>query len=119
MIKKKGGAGFAVGLAIHEVIEAIALDRRAILPVSSRADGCYGIRDVACRCRRSSAAAASWRRTRSSSGPRKCRRCARAARCCDKRSTPCSAELGSRNAKSRSRQRMPAWLDEPLTISDQ
>jgi len=47
VIKKKGGAGFAVGLAIQEVIEAIALDRRAILPVSSVQRGCYGIRDVA------------------------------------------------------------------------
>ncbi len=47
VIKRKGGAGFAVGLAIQEVIEAIALDRRAILPVSSVQNGCYGIRDVA------------------------------------------------------------------------
>ncbi len=47
VIKKKGGAGFAVGLAIQEVIEAIALDRRAVLPVSSVQRGCYGIRDVA------------------------------------------------------------------------
>ncbi len=47
VIKKKGGAGFAVGLAIQEVIEAIALDRRAILPVSTVQRGCYGIRDVA------------------------------------------------------------------------
>src|SRR5437879_6270974 len=47
VIKKKGGAGFAVGLAIREVIEAIALDRRAILPVSSVQRGRYGIRDVA------------------------------------------------------------------------
>src|SRR4029077_10615431 len=47
VIKKKGGAGFAVGLAIQEVIEAIALDRHAILPVSSVQHGCYGIRDVA------------------------------------------------------------------------
>ncbi len=47
VIKQKGGAGFAVGLAIQEVIEAIALDRRAILPVSSVQRGCYGIRDVA------------------------------------------------------------------------
>jgi L-lactate dehydrogenase len=47
VIKKKGGAGFAVGLAIQEVIEAIALDRRAVLPVSSVQKGCYGIRDVA------------------------------------------------------------------------
>ena len=35
VISKKGGAGFAVGLAIQEVIEAIALDRRRVLPVSS------------------------------------------------------------------------------------
>ncbi len=47
VIKKKGGAGFAVGLAIQEVIETIALDRRRILPVSSVQQGCYGLRDVA------------------------------------------------------------------------
>lgn len=46
VIKKKGGAGFAVGLSIQEVIEAIALDRRRLLPVSSVQNGCYGIRDV-------------------------------------------------------------------------
>jgi L-lactate dehydrogenase len=47
VISKKGGAGFAVGLAIQEVIEAIALDRHAVLPVSSVLAGAYGIRDVA------------------------------------------------------------------------
>jgi L-lactate dehydrogenase len=47
VIKKKGGAGFAVGIAIQEVIETIALDRRRALPVSSVQRGCYGIRDVA------------------------------------------------------------------------
>jgi L-lactate dehydrogenase len=47
VISKKGGAGFAVGLAIQEVIEAVALDRQAILPVSSVQRGAYGIRDVA------------------------------------------------------------------------
>jgi L-lactate dehydrogenase len=47
VIKKKGGAGFAVGLAIQEVIETIALDRRRILPVSSVQNGCYDLRDVA------------------------------------------------------------------------
>jgi L-lactate dehydrogenase len=47
VIKKKTGAGFAVGLAIQEVIEAVALDRRAVLPVSTVQHGCYGIRDVA------------------------------------------------------------------------
>jgi L-lactate dehydrogenase len=47
VIKKKGGAGFAVGLAIQEVIEAVALDRRRVLPVSSVQNGCYDIRGVA------------------------------------------------------------------------
>ncbi len=47
VIKKKGGAGFAVGIAIQDVIEAIALDRQQILPISSVQSGCYGIRDVA------------------------------------------------------------------------
>jgi L-lactate dehydrogenase len=46
VIKKKGGAGFAVGLAIAEVIHAIVLDSRRILPVSSMQNGCYGLRDV-------------------------------------------------------------------------
>lgn len=46
VISKKGGAGFAVGIAIRDVIESIALDQRLILPVSSVQDGCYGIRDV-------------------------------------------------------------------------
>lgn len=47
VIKKKGGAGFAVGVAIQEVIESIALDSHKILPVSSVQQGCYGIRDIA------------------------------------------------------------------------
>jgi len=47
MIKKKGGAGFAVGVAIKDVIEAIALDSRVLLPVSSLQNGCYGLREVA------------------------------------------------------------------------
>ena len=46
VIKQKGGAGFAVGTAIRDVIESIALDRRQLLPVSSVQDGCYGIRNV-------------------------------------------------------------------------
>jgi len=46
VIKKKGGAGFAVGIAIRDVIESIALDQRRILPVSTLQEGCYGIRDV-------------------------------------------------------------------------
>ncbi|MFP6575439.1 MAG: lactate/malate dehydrogenase family protein [Pirellulaceae bacterium] len=47
VISKKGGAGFAVGIAIRDVIESIALDQRRILPVSTVQDGCYGVRDVA------------------------------------------------------------------------
>jgi len=46
VIKLKGGAGFAVGLAIREVVHAVALDQRRILPVSSLIVGTYGIRDV-------------------------------------------------------------------------
>ncbi len=46
MIKLKGGAGFAVGLAIREVVHAVALDQRRILPVSTLVKGPYGIRDV-------------------------------------------------------------------------
>src|SRR5207237_9087695 len=47
VIKKKGGAGFAVGIAIRDVIHSIALDQRRILPVSSVQNGCFDIRDVA------------------------------------------------------------------------
>ena len=47
VIKKKGGAGFAVGVAIRDVIETIALDKHQLLPISSVQNGCYGIRDVA------------------------------------------------------------------------
>jgi len=46
VISRKGGAGYAVGVAIREVIDAIALDRRRVLPVSSYVKGVYGIRDV-------------------------------------------------------------------------
>ncbi|QDU56788.1 lactate/malate dehydrogenase family protein [Aeoliella mucimassa] len=47
VIRGKGGAGFAVGIAIQDVIEAIALDSRQVLPVSSVQNGCYNIRNVA------------------------------------------------------------------------
>ncbi|HUG93041.1 MAG TPA: lactate/malate dehydrogenase family protein [Planctomycetaceae bacterium] len=46
VIKKKGGAGFAVGISIADVIHSIALDQRRILPVSSLQTGAYGLRDV-------------------------------------------------------------------------
>ncbi len=46
VIKKKGGAGFAVGLAIREVVHSIALDQRRVLPVSTLQTGAYGLHDV-------------------------------------------------------------------------
>ncbi|MFM8703978.1 MAG: malate dehydrogenase [Planctomycetia bacterium] len=47
MIKKKTGAGFAVGVSIAEVIHAIAMDSKRVLPVSTVMTGGYGLRDVA------------------------------------------------------------------------
>jgi L-lactate dehydrogenase len=47
VISRKGGAGWAVGVAIREVIDCIALDQRRILPVSSQVKGLYGIHGVA------------------------------------------------------------------------
>lgn len=47
VIKKKTGAGFAVGIAIRDVIHAVALDQHRLLPVSTVQDGCYDIKDVA------------------------------------------------------------------------
>jgi L-lactate dehydrogenase len=46
VIKLKGGAGFAVGIAIRDVIHAVALDSKRIMPVASLVNGPYGIRDV-------------------------------------------------------------------------
>jgi L-lactate dehydrogenase len=46
VIKLKGGAGFAVGVAIRDVVHAIAQDYRQVLPVSSLQMGKYGLRDV-------------------------------------------------------------------------
>ncbi len=46
VIRRKGGAGWAVGLTIAEVVHAIALDRRQLLPVSSMQQGIYGLRQV-------------------------------------------------------------------------
>lgn len=47
VIKKKGGAGFAVGVSIADVVHCIALDQKRILPVSALQSGAYGLRDVA------------------------------------------------------------------------
>jgi L-lactate dehydrogenase len=46
VIKLKGGSGFAVGLSIREVVHALALDSRRVLPVSTLQLGAYGLRDV-------------------------------------------------------------------------
>ncbi len=46
VIRLKGGAGYAVGLAIKVVVDAIILDKKAILPVSSLMQGYMGITDV-------------------------------------------------------------------------
>lgn len=46
VIRLKGGAGRAVGVSIKEVVEAIALDSEAVLPVSSPQKGKLGISDI-------------------------------------------------------------------------
>jgi L-lactate dehydrogenase len=43
-IKLKGGAGWAVGLTIAEVIHPIALNQPKVLPISTQLSGEYGIR---------------------------------------------------------------------------
>src|SRR5690348_9240208 len=46
LIKLKGGSSFAVGLSIREVVHALTLDSRRVLPVSTLQLGAYGLRDV-------------------------------------------------------------------------
>jgi L-lactate dehydrogenase len=46
MLNLKGGSGFAVGLSIREVVHALILDSRRVLPVSTLQQGLYGVRDV-------------------------------------------------------------------------
>src|SRR6266705_2995001 len=46
VIKKKGGAGWAVGIAISDVIHAVLLNQQRLLPISSLVQGAYGIRDI-------------------------------------------------------------------------
>ncbi|HKQ36752.1 MAG TPA: lactate/malate dehydrogenase family protein [Verrucomicrobiae bacterium] len=46
VIKKKGGAGWAVAVAIRDVIHAIALNQNRLLPVSSLQQGGYGLRNI-------------------------------------------------------------------------
>lgn len=46
VIKKKGGAGWAVAIAIREVIHSVLLNKSDLLPVSSLVQGAYGISDI-------------------------------------------------------------------------
>src|SRR5947209_8829316 len=46
VIKKKGGAGWAVAIAISEVIHSVLLNKCDLLPVSSLVQGAYGISDI-------------------------------------------------------------------------
>ncbi len=46
VIRLKGGAGWAVGVSIKIVVEAIARNSEAVLPVSSLQNGVMGMRDV-------------------------------------------------------------------------
>jgi L-lactate dehydrogenase len=46
VIKKKGGAGWAVAIAIRDVIHAVLLNKQSLLPVSSLVQRAYDIRDV-------------------------------------------------------------------------
>ncbi len=46
VIKKKGGAGWAVGIAIRDVIHAVLLNKKSLLPISSLVQGAYEIRDA-------------------------------------------------------------------------
>jgi L-lactate dehydrogenase len=45
VIRLKGGAGWAVGVAITEVVRAILLDEKRVLCVSSVPGGAYGVGD--------------------------------------------------------------------------
>ena len=46
VISRKGGAGWAVGTSVRAVVDAIALDRKIVMPVSSLQNGAYGLRGV-------------------------------------------------------------------------
>ena len=46
VIKKKGGAGWAVAIAIRDVVHAVLLNKQSMLPISSLVQGAYGIRDI-------------------------------------------------------------------------
>jgi len=47
VIRRKGGAGWAVGATIAETLHSVVLDKRQILPVSTVQNGKYGLKEVA------------------------------------------------------------------------
>ncbi len=46
VIKLKGGAGYAVGVAMAEVVAAVVGDTGALLPISTMQNGLLGVKDV-------------------------------------------------------------------------
>lgn len=46
VIKKKSGAGWAVGIAIREVVHSVLLNQKRLLPVSSQVQRVYGLDDI-------------------------------------------------------------------------
>jgi L-lactate dehydrogenase len=46
VIKRKGGAGWAVAVAIRDVIHTVLLDKQSLLPVSSLVNGAYGLSGI-------------------------------------------------------------------------
>ena len=46
VIRLKGGAGYAVGVAIQELVNAVVLDKRSVLPVSTLQQGALGITGI-------------------------------------------------------------------------
>jgi L-lactate dehydrogenase len=46
VLKRKGGAGWAVGLSIRDVVHAVLLNKHALLPVSSLVQDAYEVHDI-------------------------------------------------------------------------
>ena len=97
MIRQKGAAGFAVGIAIRDVVHAICLDQSRLLTVSTVQDGCYDIRDVALSVPTVVGRAARGSVWPSRSGPRRTRLCARLRSRCGRCCVPCSGDRGQRS----------------------
>ena len=104
VISLKGGAGFAVGISIRDVVHSIALGQDRILPVSSLVNGAYGLRDVCISVPTIMAHRVCSITSRSSCGPRKCRLFSTRRRFCGKRSTRLPRAIPRQRAKSQARQ---------------